>query len=48
MLVERKIMKCPKCNSENIKKNGHIHNGKQRYACTDCGRQFVEFPNNYF
>lgn len=25
---------------------GHIHNGKQRYACTDCGRQFVEFPNN--
>jgi transposase-like protein len=36
-------MKCPKCDSKNIKKNGHIHNGKQRYAC---GRQFVEFPEN--
>ena len=22
-------------------KNGHIHNGKQRYRCKSCGRQFV-------
>lgn len=22
-------------------KNGHIHNGKQRYLCKSCGRQFV-------
>ncbi len=35
-------MNCPKCNSENIKKNGHIHNGKQNHRCKDCGRQFVE------
>ena len=39
-------MKCPECDSKSIKKNGHIHNGKQRYACSNCGRQFVEFPEN--
>ena len=27
-------------------KNGHIHNGKQRYKCHECGRQFVENPTN--
>lgn len=25
-------------------KSGHIHNGKQRYVCKDCRRQFVENP----
>jgi transposase-like protein len=25
-------------------KNGHIHNGKQRYLCRVCQRQFVENP----
>ena len=39
-------MKCSKCQSENVKKNGHIHNGKQNYRCNDCGRQFVENPEN--
>jgi len=34
-------MKCPKCNSENIKKNGHTENGKQNHRCNSCGRQFV-------
>jgi transposase-like protein len=24
----------------------HIHNGKQRYACCECNRQFVEYPQN--
>lgn len=33
---------CPNCNSECIKKNGHIHNGKQNHRCLSCGRQFVE------
>ena len=32
---------CPKCESKMVVKNGHIHNGKQRYLCRDCGRQFV-------
>ena len=25
-------------------KNGHIHNGKQRFKCQNCNRQFVEQP----
>jgi AcrR family transcriptional regulator len=37
-----KVMKCPRCHSQNYSKNGHRH-GKQRYLCKDCGRQFPEF-----
>jgi insertion element IS1 protein InsB len=33
---------CPRCQSPESKKNGHIHNGKQNHQCKDCGRQFVE------
>jgi insertion element IS1 protein InsB len=32
---------CPECRSQQFKKNGHIHNGKQNHSCKDCGRQFV-------
>ena len=39
-------MNCPTCNSENVIKNGSIHNGKQKYACKDCLRQFVLAPTN--
>ncbi len=39
-------MICPKCGSENTVKNGHTHNKKQKFACKDCGRQFVEDPTN--
>jgi len=35
---------CPVCESTRIKKNGHIHNGKQNHYCKKCGRQFVENP----
>jgi transposase-like protein len=35
---------CPNCSSEKIVKNGHIHNGKQRFKCNECSRQFVENP----
>ena len=35
-------MKCPKCKSTQISKNGH-HHGKQNYICKQCRRQFVEF-----
>ena len=38
--------KCPKCQSEEVVKNGHVHNSKQRYICKQCGRQFVEAPQN--
>ena len=34
----------PKCASEDIVKNGSIHNKKQKFACKKCGRQFVEKP----
>jgi transposase-like protein len=37
--------KCPACSSTRTVKNGHIHTGKQRFKCHDCGRQFVEEPD---
>jgi transposase-like protein len=38
------MLNCPKCNSARIVKNGRIHNGKQRFLCRECGRQFVSQP----
>jgi len=35
---------CPICASSGTVKNGHIHNGKQRFKCHACRRQFVEQP----
>ncbi|WP_414652765.1 IS1 family transposase [Gloeocapsopsis dulcis] len=35
---------CPICASSQTVKNGRIHNGKQRFKCHECGRQFVEHP----
>ncbi len=35
---------CPKCTSARTVKNGRIHNGKQRFLCQECGRQFVKQP----
>ncbi len=35
------IIECPRCFSRQIKKNGHLSNGKQNYRCKPCGRQFV-------
>jgi transposase-like protein len=35
---------CPICASTKTVKNGRIHNGKQRFKCHDCGRQFIEQP----
>ncbi|WP_422614090.1 IS1 family transposase [Chroogloeocystis siderophila] len=35
---------CPMCTSSQTVKNGRIHNGKQRFKCHNCGRQFVEQP----
>jgi len=37
---------CPSCQSGSIKRNGHIHNGKQNHQCLACGRQFVLNPQN--
>lgn len=35
---------CPNCHSERVIKNGSIHTGKPKFACKECGRQFVENP----
>ena len=35
---------CPQCQSSHTVKNGRIHNGKQRFKCKACGRQFIEHP----
>ena len=37
---------CPACHSSNVVKNGSIHNGKQNHKCKNCGRQFVQDPQN--
>jgi len=36
---------CPLCSCARIVKNGHIHTGKQRFKCYECGRQFVDNPD---
>jgi transposase-like protein len=38
------MLACPNCASQKIVKNGRIHNGKQRFKCNECNRQFVENP----
>ena len=37
---------CPACQSTHVVKNGKIHNGKQNFKCRECGRQFVQDPQN--
>ena len=34
-------MKCPNCQSTQIRKNGHCR-GKQNYHCKKCGRRFIQ------
>jgi len=34
-------MRCPKCGSTHIRKNG-IKSGKQNHICVDCKRQFID------
>lgn len=37
---------CPACSSNQVVRNGRIHNGKQNFKCRACGRQFVQDPQN--
>ena len=37
---------CPQCQATHTVKNGHIHTGKQRFLCRQCGYQFVEHPTD--
>jgi len=34
-------IKCPKCGSENVVRNGKKTYGIQNYRCKDCGKQFI-------
>ena len=46
--MKARIGQCTKCNSENIMKNGHSKNGKQQYACKDCGaHRILEYEKDY-
>lgn len=40
------FMHCPRCGFAHTKKNGSIHNKKQKYQCNECKYQFVENPQN--
>lgn len=46
MKVLTDMANCPECGDEKPVKNGRIHNGKQRFLCHCCGREFVENPEN--
>ena len=37
-------MHCPNCQGTQLIKNGTIHNGKPKWKCKACGRQFVANP----
>lgn len=39
--MQYEIITCPVCSSLNIKKNGINKQGKQRYRCQECARQFI-------
>lgn len=39
------ILQCPFCKSNNMVRNGHSPNGKQKYRCRDCKRQTRENPS---
>jgi transposase-like protein len=40
-------MHCPNCQATQIIKNGTIHNGKPKWKCKACGRQFVANPTQH-
>jgi IS1 family transposase/transposase-like protein len=44
--MEKKAVQCPRCGSSVIVKNGSNANGKKKFLCKDCSRQFVENPQN--
>ena len=42
------MIRCRRCHDDQAVKYGHIHNGKQRFRCQGCGRQFVPDPTAKF
>jgi insertion element IS1 protein InsB len=39
-------MNSPRCDSENVVKNGLTQSGKQNFKCRECGRHFVQNPRH--
>ena len=37
---------CPHCQSQNIVRNGHAPDGRQRHLCRDCGRRSRAAPRS--
>ncbi len=44
--MSEKLIFCPRCDSNQVVKNGFIHNGNQNFKCKECVRQFVLNPKN--
>jgi AcrR family transcriptional regulator/transposase-like protein len=44
LVLHNQKMICPDCQSDRVAKNGH-QQGKQRYVCRGCGRQFLDRYN---
>lgn len=38
-------LQCPHCQSEDLVRNGHAPNGKQKYTCQSCGRHSRDNPS---
>ncbi len=41
------ILTCIYCQSDQLVRNGHAPNGKQKYRCRACGRQSRENPSSH-
>jgi DNA-directed RNA polymerase subunit RPC12/RpoP len=41
---EKAPIHCPKCQSDALNRYGKTANGKKRYLCLVCGRQFITNP----
>ena len=39
-------LRCPRCKSKRVTKNGHTRHGKQNHECQKCKKQFSENPEN--
>jgi transposase-like protein len=39
---------CPHRHSQKIVKNGSIYNGKKKYRCKECSRQYIENPTKKY
>ncbi len=43
-LRERSVVECPRCDSQDVWRNGSNGTGKQQWRCQTCSKHFVEDP----